>query len=407
MPVEHVGGQADTLLRLGVLNYTDDRPDHWQQARRLLAENPDLASADIYTIAATGNVDAASLLLARDPLLASTKGGPYEWEPLLYLAYSQIGTGSAVDVARLLIDAGASPDAGYLWRELPSPFTALTGAFGGGEQGQPPHPESLSLARLLLESGADPNDNQALYNRMFEPANDHLSLLFEFGLGTDTNGPWRRKLGTAIPSPTAMVTEQLRWAAAHNFVDRVRLLLDHGVDPNGLGYHPGYGSRTSHELATMAGNREIAQLLVASGAKISPLDDVDTLLAACMAGDGIAVRASTAADPLLPARAIERMPDAPVNATRTGRLDAVRLVLELGFGVDATAASSRSETALHAAAELGHLAIAKFLVEAGADRDARDRSYDGTPLGWAEHCDQPEIVAYLTALGPEQIAKGT
>ena len=66
---------------------------------------------------------------------------------------------------------------------------------------QPRHPHSLALARLLLEAGADPNDGQALYNRMFEPGNDHLELLFEFGLGTGDGGPWRRRLGDALDTP--------------------------------------------------------------------------------------------------------------------------------------------------------------------------------------------------------------
>ena len=87
----------------------------------------------------------------------------------------------------------------------------LTGAFGEGELGpvrQPRHPHSLALARLLLSAGADPNDGQALYNRMFEPGNDHLELLLEFGLGTGDGGPWRRRLGDALDSPRP------RWCAA-------------------------------------------------------------------------------------------------------------------------------------------------------------------------------------------------
>ena len=42
---------------------------------------------------------------------------------------------------------------------------------------------SIALARALLAAGADPNDPQALYNRMFGDDDDHLVLLFEFGLG--------------------------------------------------------------------------------------------------------------------------------------------------------------------------------------------------------------------------------
>ena len=85
----------------------------------------------------------------------------------------------------------------------------LTGVFGEGELGpvrQPRHPHSLALGRLLLEAGADPNDGQALYNRMFEPGNDHLELLFEFGLGTGDGGPWRRRLGAALDTPAEMST---------------------------------------------------------------------------------------------------------------------------------------------------------------------------------------------------------
>lgn len=262
---------ADRFLRLACLSYTHDRPQHTRWARELLADHPEVATASIHTMATVGEVEAARPLLADDPGLARRPGGPFGWEPLLYLTYSRVGDTaagrSAIGMARLLLEYGVDPNAGYLWRGLRSPFTALTGAFGGGEQAQPPHPDSLAIARLLLEAGADPNDNQALYNRMFTPENDHLELLFEFGLGRDVGSPWRRRLGHTYPSPTQMVEEQLRWAADHGMIERVRLLLDHGVDPDGRGYHPAYGDRTAYQLAVAAGNREIADLLTQAGAR--------------------------------------------------------------------------------------------------------------------------------------------
>ena len=106
----------------------------------------------------------------------------------------------AVATARLLLDAGADPASGYLWQGLPTPFTALTGCFGEGEQGpgrQPRHPQWEPLARLLLDRGADPNDGQTLYNRMFGRDDSHLELLFEYGLGTGDGGVWRS--GSATP----------------------------------------------------------------------------------------------------------------------------------------------------------------------------------------------------------------
>ena len=43
----------------------------------------------------------------------------------------------------------------------------------------------------------------------------------------------------------------------------------------------------------------------------------------------------------------------------------------------------------------GSIDVVRVLVEAGADRGARDRIYQESPLGWAEHLKRPEIAAYL------------
>ena len=92
--------------------------------------------------------------------------GPYRWEPLLYLTYARLPLSdgrSPLAVARLLLQHGADPNAGYLWEGLIPPFTALTGVLGGGGT-IPPHPQELALARSLFEAGADANDGQAIYN---------------------------------------------------------------------------------------------------------------------------------------------------------------------------------------------------------------------------------------------------
>jgi len=116
----------------------------------------------------------------------------------VYACYSRLeatdANHSTLAVARLLLSKGADPDAGFLLAGSYA-FTALTGAFGCGEDwaNQPPHPDCDALATLLLEAGADPNDGQTLYNRHFQANDDHLKLLLAHGLGRDTQGPWLKR----------------------------------------------------------------------------------------------------------------------------------------------------------------------------------------------------------------------
>jgi ankyrin repeat protein len=97
-----------------------------------------------------------------------------------------------------------------------------------------------------------------------------------------------------------------------------------------------------------------------------------------------ALSASLARDPGLPARAIAAQPDQLVRAAEKNSLDAVALLIELGFDVNAI-----NRTApLHEAAMRGNLDVIVLLLAHGADPNARDRSFGPTPAGWAEHHHQ-------------------
>lgn len=132
---------------------------------------------------------------------------------------------------------GAGPNAGYLWCGLSTPFTALTGVFGEGEQGprrQPRHPFAPELATLLLTRGAHPADQQTLYNRMFRADDSHLELLFAHGLADAGPSPWELRLGEAMESRDEMWRRQVVWAAEHGFTGRLDLLARHGIDVSGV-----------------------------------------------------------------------------------------------------------------------------------------------------------------------------
>jgi hypothetical protein len=358
--------------------------------------------ADVWAAAACADVEALERMLAADPGGATRLGGPHRWPPITYLAYARHDPALTADAVRgtvqVLLRYGADPDSGYLWHGLTTPFTLLTGAFGGGEQNQPAHPQAAVLARALLEAGADPNDGQTLYNRMFRPADDHLELLFEFGLGTGDGGPWRRRLGDATDSPDTMLRKQLGWAVTHGFTHRVALLAEHGVDL--VAPLPGWGAMrgsTPYEAAVTSGQFAVAQQLVELGVAAPVLPPADQVLSAVLAADRTEVdRLGT--DALVAARA--RRPGLVVWAAVQGSAAAVRLAVELGWDVSAkartdTPGADEWETALHHAAGNGDVAMTELLLELGADPTVRDHRFDATPLGWAEHFDQPATAALL------------
>nr|WP_272956132.1 ankyrin repeat domain-containing protein [Actinopolymorpha rutila] len=145
-------------------------------------------------------------------------------------------------------------------------------------------------------------------------------------------------------------------------------------------------------------------MLVDAGADRGRVDAVQEFVGACVAGDRTGVERLTAVNPGLPAHVRERFPDAGVLVARTGRVEAMRLLLEQGFDVNAGVRGGvlgppLRRTALHEAALAGNLPLTRFLVEQGADPELREASFDATPLGWAEHSGEEETAAYLRGLG--------
>jgi ankyrin repeat protein len=378
---------ADDFLHLACLSYQDDDPEHWSRAQQLLTEHPELTHGSIQVAAAAADGAAIRQLLEADPAAANEKGGPHGWQPLLYLAYSRQDPEPSLDAvlaaAQLLLDAGADPNASFFWSDLPIPFTVLTGVFGEGELGpvrQPRHPHSVTLARLLLTAGADANDAQTLYNRMFEPGNDHLEVLFEFGL-----------------DPTAaMVRDQLQWAISHGMTERVELLVGHGVDV----VAPLGADHAAAALAAITGHAELVDYLVAQGSPPPDLNPVDAFIAAALAADRGMLDRLQAEHPGLAIAVRNLRPALVVWAAALGRIPAVELLVQNGFEVNARGRidiprDDPWETALHQAAQSGNLELARTLLALGADPEIHDKRFDSTPLGWAHYFNQPEVAQLL------------
>jgi hypothetical protein len=110
-----------------------------QAASNLLRLHPDLARHDIYTAVVCGNIDEVKRVVEARPEAARDPGGALKWTPLLYLCYARVPSPPAVDhaleIAKLLLDNGADPNAFYPAGD--SKYTALVGVAGEGEQDAP------------------------------------------------------------------------------------------------------------------------------------------------------------------------------------------------------------------------------------------------------------------------------
>ena len=87
-----------------------------------------MADGSFYTALEEGDVARVQEFM---PAMASRKGGPRDWEPILYVCFSPLASkqSETVEIAKLLLNNGANPNAFYL-----SPdgcqLTCLYGATG-------------------------------------------------------------------------------------------------------------------------------------------------------------------------------------------------------------------------------------------------------------------------------------
>jgi ankyrin repeat protein len=366
-----------------------------EAAEAILVEHPELRGSDIHTAAVLGDDALVRQFIARDPQSVTAKSPPYGGDALNYLGLSKYlrldpkRSDAFLRAARALLDAGADPNTGF-WTtgEHPEYESALYGAAGVA------HHEGLT--RLLIERGANPNDEDAVYHC---PEGDDLGamkVLVETGSVTPEN-------------LSLMLVRKHDW---HDF-EGVKYLLEHGADPNlqrSRGWHPLHHAlardnslqiiellldyradptirnkgTTAVELAARKGRGDVLEAFIRRGIPLD-LRGVDRLIAACAMDDTAQVRALAQREPSLVQELLAQGSTLLAEFTGTWNTGGVRHLLDLGVPVTALYKGdgyfdiAPDSMALHVAAWKLRADLVQLLLQRGAPVDARDAK-GRTPL---------------------------
>ncbi len=374
---------ADLLLQ-SAKPWDSDKPGAARIFARISARMPGLSRHSLHAAALFGDLDEVKRRLALEPAAASQKGGPLDWEPLQYLAYGRLPGAEthAVEIARLLLENGADPNVNFDdgWS---NPFTLLNGVIGQGEQGRSEHPLAMELAVLFLDAGKDGFDTQVNYDTSLGPDETKwLDLLWS----RSDPAKWQKKIYARERAST--LDYLLGNAVDRRHLRRAQWLLDHGADPNGT---HGYSLEPVMLHAQLYGGGEMAALLERHGGRPKPLKGEEAFMAACLSSDLDEMRRLAAENPVLALH-----PHPLIEAAQRDLDDVAALLLELGMPVDR--GQQDGKRALHWCGQCGSVTVARRLIAAGADIDARGTKYQGTALGFAIHFKQQAMIDLLAPL---------
>ena len=370
-----------------------------ERANAMLAADPSLAERSIFTAAVLGNDTAVRRFVAADPASAPAVAGPHGATALVYLCFSNYlrlepaRTPVFVRAAATLLDAGADPNGGFRSTgDYPDWESAIYGAAGVAQ--------NAALTRLLLDRGADPNDNETPYHAPETFDNSALKVLVESGKLT------AESLATILLRKTDWHDfDAIKWllsrgldpdvmthfgkTALHNAIlsDNdlaiVELLLDRGADPTRIAVRPERGSpvrghRSAFAMAARRGRGDALEAFERRGFA-HDLHGLEALLAACARHQKEQSEAIARADPDLRATLVADGGRFLAAFAGVGNTEGVRMLLDLGVPVTAPFVEGEGyfdvapdSLAIHVAAWRATHETLRLLIERGSPVNVLD-----------------------------------
>jgi ankyrin repeat protein len=372
-----------------------------ERAEAILAAHPEVRNSDIHTAAILGDAAAVRRFLALNARNATAKGGPYDWDALTHLCFARYlrldraRSDGFVAAAKALLDAGASANTG--WMEVdhephPEWESAIYGAAGIAQ-----HPQ---LTRLLLERGADPNDEETSYHVVESYDNTVMKILVESGKLNDTSmttlllrkTDWHDYQGIKwLLEHGADPNRATRWGrtAFHHAVlrdnssDIFEVLLEHGADPTLVAERPDTRQTAGPAMSGVAmavrrGRGDVLELIERRGIPIE-LEGVERLIAACARHDSAKMRAIAEREPELVRELVAQGGQLLVEFAGVGNTAGLGQLLDLGVDVNAVTEDgdlyydvAKNSTALHSAAWRAWSSTVKLLIARGASTNVLD-----------------------------------
>jgi ankyrin repeat protein len=400
-----------------------------EHAELILARSPDVATGSIYSAAVLADEAAVRSWLARDASLATAAGGPHQWDALTYLCFSRYlrldraRSEAFVSTARLLLEAGAQANTGWI-EYIDDPPRPIHESVIYGAAGLAQNP---GLTKLLLDFGADPNDEETPYHVPETYDNTVVEILLRSGRFNQVSVTtvaarkcdWHDDKGLELALENGADPNYLtRWKYSllqhsirrDNGLVMIEAILDRKADP----YLPNNDDgRNAIQMAAYHGRGDILAALEQRGFAIG-LEGLDAMVAACARADLGTARSLAVTDAQGLAHLVSIGGALLARFAGAGNEAGVRCLLDLGVSAAAVWTEGdpywelfAQSTALHVAAWRAHHNVVRTLIAAGTPVGALD-SRNRTALQLAvracthsywKYRRQPDSVAALLAAG--------